>query len=141
MRLDLSCILSGRRRARRALVALLGLACALWTAQQFFHYEMDPSAAALYNFSVSDEELSFQIPSTSMPGAATDYSWEVEGDCLYLRIYGSCIANMPFGRFLGKASIHTGRRINRIVVVGRGREVVYWEANKESSPSSAAGGR
>ena len=140
MRLDLSCILSGRRRARRALVALLGLACALWTAQQFFHYEMDPSTAAL-NVRVSDEEVSFQIPSTSMPGAATDYSWEVEGDCLYLRIYGSYIANMPFGRFLGKASIHTGRRINRIVVVGRGREAVYWEANKESSPHPAAGGR
>lgn len=138
MRLDLSCILSGRRRARRALVALLGLACALWTAQQFFHYEMDPSTAA--HFSVSDEEVSFQIPSTSMPGAATDYSWEVEGDCLYLRIYGSCIANMPFGRFLGKASIHTGRRINRIVVVGRGREAVYWEANKESDPHPAADG-
>ena len=120
---------------------MLGLACALWTAQQFFHYEMDPSTAALYNFSVSDEEVSFQISSTSMPAAETDYSWEVEGDCLYLRIYGSCIANMPFGRFLGKASIHTGRRINRIVVVGRGREVVYWEANKESSPSPAAGGR
>ena len=132
--------LSGRR-VLRALVALLGLACAVWTAQQFFHDEMDPSTAALYNIRVSDEEVSFQIPSTSMPGAATDYSWEVEGDCLYLRIYGSCIANMPFGRFLGKASIHTGRRINRIVVVGRGREVVSWEANKESSPSSAAGGR
>ena len=140
MRLDLSCILSGRRRARRALVALLGLACALWTAQQFFHYEMDPSTAALYNFSVSDEEVSFQIPSTSMPGAATDYSWEVEGDCLYLRIYGSYIANTPFGRSLGKVSIHTGRRINRIVVVGRGREAVYWEANKESDPHPAADG-
>ena len=131
----------GGRRILRVLVALLGLACALWTAQQFFHDEMDPSTAALYNVRVSDEEVSFQIPSTSMPGAATDYSWEVEGDCLYLRIYGSYIANMPFGRFLGKASIHTGRRINRIVVVGRGREVVYWEANKESSPSPAAGGR
>ena len=141
MRLDLSCILSGRRRARRALVALLGLACALWTAQQFFHYEMDPSTAALYNVRVSDEEVSFQIPSTSMPGAATDYSWEVEGDCLYLRIYGSYIANTPFGRSLGKFSIHTGRRINRIVVVGRGREAVYWEANKESDPHPAAGGR
>ena len=131
--------LSGRR-VLRALVALLGLACAVWTAQQFFHDEMDPSTAALYNVRVSDEEVSFQIPSTSMPGAATDYSWEVEGDCLYLRIYGSCIANMPFGRFLGKASIHTGRRINRIVVVGRGREAVYWEANKESDPHPAADG-
>ena len=131
--------LSGRR-VLRALVALLGLACAVWTAQQFFHDEMDPSTAALYNIRVSDEEVSFQIPSTSMPGAATDYSWEVEGDCLYLRIYGSCIANMPFGRFLGKASIHTGRRINRIVVVGRGREAVYWEANKESDPHPAADG-
>lgn len=131
--------LSGRR-VLRALVALLGLACAVWTAQQFFHDEMDPSTAALYNVRVSDEEVSFQIPSTSMPGAATDYSWEVEGDCLYLRIYGSCIANTPFGRFLGKASIHTGRRINRIVVVGRGREAVYWEANKESDPHPAADG-
>ena len=131
--------LSGRR-VLRALVALLGLACAVWTAQQFFHDEMDPSTAALYNVRVSDEEVSFQIPSTSMPGAATDYSWEVEGDCLYLRIYGSYIANMPFGRFLGKASIHTGRRINRIVVVGRGREAVYWEANKESDPHPAADG-
>lgn len=131
--------LSGRR-VLRALVALLGLACAVWTAQQFFHDEMDPSTAALYNIRVSDEEVSFQIPSTSMPGAATDYSWEVEGDCLYLRIYGSYIANMPFGRFLGKASIHTGRRINRIVVVGRGREAVYWEANKESDPHPAADG-
>ena len=131
--------LSGRR-GLRALVALLGLACAVWTAQQFFHDEMDPSTAALYNIRVSDEEVSFQIPSTSMPGAATDYSWEVEGDCLYLRIYGSYIANMPFGRFLGKASIHTGRRINRIVVVGRGREAVYWEANKESDPHPAADG-
>ena len=141
MRLDLSCILSGRR-VLRALVALLGLACAVWTAQQFFHHEIEPLSGGLSNnVRVSDEEVSFQILPTSMPGAATDYSWEVEGDCLYLRIYGSCIANMPFGRFLGKASIHTGRRINRIVVVGRGREVVYWEANKESSPSSAAGGR
>ena len=131
--------LSGRR-VLRALVVLLGLACAVWTAQQFFHDEMDPSTAALYNIRVSDEEVSFQIPSTSMPGAATDYSWEVEGDCLYLRIYGSYIANMPFGRFLGKASIHTGRRINRIVVVGRGREAVYWEANKESDPHPAADG-
>ena len=131
--------LSGRR-VLRALVALLGLACAVWTAQQFFHDEMDPSTAALYNVRVSDEEVSFQILPTSMPAAATDYSWEVEGDCLYLRIYGSYIANMPFGRFLGKASIHTGRRINRIVVVGRGREAVYWEANKESDPHPAADG-
>ena len=131
--------LSGRR-VLRALVALLGLACAVWTAQQFFHDEMDPSTAALYNVRVSDEEVSFQIPSTSMPGAATDYSWEVEGDCLYLRIYGSCIANTPFGRFLGKASIHTGRRINRIVVVGKGREAMCWEANKESDPHPAADG-
>ena len=131
--------LSGRR-VLRALVALLGLACAVWTAQQFFHDEMDPSTAALYNIRVSDEEVSFQIPSTSMPGAATDYSWEVEGDCLYLRIYGSYIANTSFGRSLGKASIHTGRRINRIVVVGRGREAVYWEANKESDPHPAADG-
>ena len=130
----------GGRRILRVLVALLGLACAVWTAQQFFHDEMDPSTAALYNVRVSDEEVSFQIPSTSMPGAATDYSWEVEGDCLYLRIYGSYIANTPFGRSLGKFSIHTGRRINRIIVVGKGREAVYWEANKESGPHPAAGG-
>ena len=132
--------LSGRR-VLRALVALLGLACAVWTAQQFFHYEIEPLSGGLSNnVRVSDGEVSFQILPTSMPAAATDYSWEVEGDCLYLRIYGSYIANTPFGRSLGKVSIHTGRRINRIVVVGRGREAVYWEANKESDPHPAADG-
>ena len=131
----------GGRRILRVLVALLGLACAVWTAQQFFHHEIEPLSGGLSNnVRVSDEEVSFQILPTSMPAAATDYSWEVEGDCLYLRIYGSYIANTPFGRSLGKFSIHTGRRINRIIVVGKGREAVYWEANKESGPHPAAGG-
>ena len=105
---------------------------------------LEPATAAISAMPLGCAEKrapSSTVPSPSMPGAATDYSWEVEGDCLYLRIYGSYIANTPFGRSLGKVSIHTGRRINRIVVVGRGREAVYWEANKESSPSSAAGGR
>ena len=64
--------LSGRR-VLRALVALLGLACAVWTAQQFFHYEIEPLSGGLSNdVRVSDEEVSFQILPTSMPGAATE---------------------------------------------------------------------
>lgn len=46
----------------RALVALLGLACALWIAQQFFHHEIEPLSGGLSNnVRVSDEEVSFQI--------------------------------------------------------------------------------
>ena len=54
---------------------MLGLVCALWTAQQFFHYEMDPSTAALYNFSVSDEEVSLEFGTDSYLCYVSGYSW------------------------------------------------------------------
>ena len=79
MRLDLSCILSGRRRARRALVAPLGLVCALWIVQELFYFQLGSPGSTPRNVRVSDEEVSLEFGSGTGFYYVSDYSWRVRG--------------------------------------------------------------
>ncbi len=130
MRLDLSCILSGRRRARRALVALLGLACALWMAQGLFYFQLNsPAIVRPDDVRVSDEEVSLELVWGTGFYYVSDYSWRVEGDRLYLTYYCSYLSSYLPMRVLGETSVRTGRRINWIILVCEEGEFLWWEAD------------
>ena len=129
MRLDLSCILSGRRRPRRALVALLGLVCALWIVQELFYFQLGSPGSTPRNVRVSDEEVSLEFGSGTGFYYVSDYSWRVEGDRLYLTYYGSYLSSYLPMRVLGETSVRTGRRINWIILVCRGGEYILWESD------------
>ena len=76
--------------------------------------------------------FSFDVSLFSTIGFLSDYSWKVEGDCLYVRFYESLL---PEGPLLGpftdswvkRVSIDVGRPLNRVVAVGKGWESVVWE--------------
>ena len=120
---------SGRRRARRALVALLGLACALWIAQGLFYFQLDSSIVSPYDVRVSDEEVSLDPAMGTGFYYVSDYSWRVEKDRLYLTYYCSYLTSyLPMG-VLGRTSARTGRRINWIILVCGDGECLWWEAD------------
>ena len=132
MRSESPCVRSGHR-VRRALVGLLGVAFTLWFTNSLFHCETSPTGFVYFrDVRVSDGVVSFNPEWTMTIGYVSDYSWRVEGDCLYVRFYESLL---PAGPLLGpftdgwvkRVSIDVGRPLNRVVAVGKGWESVVWE--------------
>ena len=126
------CVRGGRRVAR-GLAGLLGVAFALWFTASLFNVEINPQGAIFTrNARVSDDTVSFDVSLFGTIGFLSDYSWKVEGDCLYVRFYESLL---PEGPLLGpftdswvkRVSIDVGRPLNRVVAVGKGWESVVWE--------------
>ena len=122
------CVRSGHR-VRRALVGLHGVAFTLWFTNSLFHCETSPTGFVYFrDVRVSDGVVSFNPEWTMTIGYVSDYSWRVEGDCLYLRLYMS----IPRGQMysvnpLGRVSIDAGRPLRQVVVVGEGKKAVLWE--------------
>ena len=117
----------------RGLAGLLGVAFALWFTTSLFNVEINPQGTIFArDVRVSDETVSFDVSLFSTVGYLSDYSWRVEGDCLYVRFYESLL---PAGPLLGpftdgwvkRVSIGVGRPLDRVVAVGKGWESVVWE--------------
>lgn len=147
MRSESPCVRSGHR-VRRALVGLLGVAFTLWFTNSLFHCETSPTGFVYFrDVRVSDGVVSFNPEWTMTIGYVSDYSWRVEGDCLYLRLYMSYFdggpllepftnppkrVSIPRGQMysvnpLGRVSIDAGRPLRQVVVVGEGKKAVLWE--------------
>ena len=95
MRSESPCVRSGHR-VRRALVGLLGVAFTLWFTNSLFHCETSPTGFVYFrDVRVSDGVVSFSPEWTMTIGYVSDYSWRVEGDCLYLRLYMSYFDGGP----------------------------------------------
>jgi len=127
----------------RALAGLLGVAFALWFTTSLFNFEINPQGAIFArDVRVSDDTVSFDVSLFSTIGFLSDYSWKVEGDCLYVRFYESLL---PEGPLLGpftdswvkRVSIDVGRPLNRVVAVGKGWESVVWERETPVHETSA----
>ena len=147
MRSESPCVRSGHR-VRRAFVGLLGVAFTLWFTNSLFHCETSPTGFVYFrDVRVSDGVVSFNPEWTMTIGYVSDYSWRVEGDCLYLRLYMSYFdggpllepftnppkrVSIPGGQMysvnpLGRVSIDAGRPLRQVVVVGEGKKAVLWE--------------
>ena len=131
MRSESPCVRSGHR-VRRALVGLLGVAFTLWFTNSLFHCETSPTGFVYFrDVRVSDGVVSSNPEWTMTIGYVSDYSWRVEGDCLYLRLYMSYFDGgpllEPFTNPPKRVSIDAGRPLRQVVVVGGGRKAVLWE--------------
>lgn len=90
-----------------------------------FHFKMDPNMIVPLNLSVSDKTVSFDFMLATGFHDVSGYSYTLKGDCLFIEFYGCYFPGKFFNKSVSKVNINTGKRIKKIIGIGKNKEIVW----------------